>query len=120
MTAERQSFRSRYVIEATRRLIISVGEPPPRCSVREQRSRESVKAWLRHRVTWRIIKNGKRKEKRWSGFSDAVTFMVGIGAAKKQARRERDRCSAREPQRVDDQCDVRWWASRSGGQSINH
>lgn len=63
VTTQRQSFRSRYVMEATPRLIISVGGTSPR---------ESVKARLRDRVTWRIVKNGKRKEKRWSAFSDAV------------------------------------------------
>lgn len=109
-----------FVRVTSLRLVISVGGPSLRCPVREQDSRESVKASSCYVANYKEWKKEEGKEKRWSAFSDAVAFIVGIGAAKEQARGKRDRCWARELQRVDDQCDVRWWASRSGGQSINH
>ena len=68
-------------------------------------------------------RGGERKEKKrdrapFKGrYSTTVAFIVRISTMKKQVRLESVTSVPRE-QRADDQCDVRWWASRSDGSPL--
>ena len=77
---------------------------------------------LRGELRWgREVEKGKKENGKapFKGrYSTTVAFIVRISTTKKKQVRLESVTSVPREQRADDQCDVRWWASRSGGSPL--